>query len=234
MDGNSPGGGGGGGNEPDPTGSDGSYECVTYIVITTWYSQTCSASDCDEPVAIAQEQSTVTECGWSNGSDVAGADDDCEPEEGEIPIIEPEIPPDCESFKFVKTTTDAYWQEAAVKGIYFEVYILEPGATRRKYVKITYEQPIWFGMPTKTFDGTLISPGKAANVSANILNAAMSQTAHYFRGVRSSRTDVRNYFQRTLKSIMPFGGKANFNFTGSYLVTPSQYQVRYFGTGDCD
>lgn len=82
------GGGGGGGNDPG-SGGGSTYECTTYIVTTTWYSQACSASGCDAPVVIGIEESIETECGWTNENNAAGISDDCDPETGEIPIVRP-------------------------------------------------------------------------------------------------------------------------------------------------
>lgn len=80
----------GGGNDSGSGGSLPTYECSSYLVTTTWYSQACSPSGCEPPVEIGQEQSIVTECGWVNENEVAGSDSDCDPETGEIPIIQPD------------------------------------------------------------------------------------------------------------------------------------------------
>lgn len=80
--------GGGGGSDPS-TGSGPTYDCYSFLVTTTWYSQTCTRSGCEDPVEIGEEQSIVTECGWTSENNAAGTDDPCNPETGEIPIVEP-------------------------------------------------------------------------------------------------------------------------------------------------
>lgn len=91
-DGPTPGSGNSG--DPDPGSDNGaSYQCTTYLITTTWYTQVCAGGSCTETVA-SIEYSYETECGWSSGSEAAGLETGCEPEEGEIPIVEPEEPCD--------------------------------------------------------------------------------------------------------------------------------------------
>lgn len=77
----------GGGGDGGSGGEDSAYECHSYLVTNIWYSQACSSGVCDPPVEISRSQSIVTECGWTNGSTSADGSNDCEPDDGEIPII---------------------------------------------------------------------------------------------------------------------------------------------------
>ncbi len=77
---------GGGGNDPGSGGGP-TYECSSYLVTTTWYSQSCTREGCDPPVEIGQEQSIVTECGYVYENTAVGTENVCEPEVGEIPIV---------------------------------------------------------------------------------------------------------------------------------------------------
>jgi len=85
----SPGGGGNQDTGPDP-GSGSSYECTTYIVTTTWYSQACTSDGCEAPVVVGIEESVVTECGWTTVNSSSDSSGDCVPTDEEIPILIPE------------------------------------------------------------------------------------------------------------------------------------------------
>jgi len=83
---------GSGGPDEGDTGDNGSsvYECEDYIVTNKWYNKVCREGTCSTEL-VEITISVVTECGWSEVNESAGEDDECAPEEGEIPMID-EIP----------------------------------------------------------------------------------------------------------------------------------------------
>lgn len=83
---------GGGG---DPTGGDlppsngGGLSCTTYIITNTWYSQACGGGTCEEPIVTGRNSSVYTVCARESDLGEARGDgeDDCNPDEGEIPML---------------------------------------------------------------------------------------------------------------------------------------------------
>lgn len=144
------------------------------------------------------------------------------------------LPPSCESFNFVNTTSN--WQEAAVANIHFQVTVITPQGMFVNLV-VDYPQPILFGCPRNLVVGnTQITPGMAAELSARVLKLSMNQTVSKFGNKPVTSAIVKIYFESRLKHNYPLfipGARVNVN-ANNYSVTPTQYQTNAFGTGDCD
>ncbi len=96
---------GGGDTPPDANNppDSGGVSCETYIVTNTWYSQACGGGTCEEPIVTGRNSSVVTICNreGDKGEAAGGGENDCDPDEGEIPIAtEPlsEVNPDQTQF----------------------------------------------------------------------------------------------------------------------------------------
>ncbi len=143
-------------------------------------------------------------------------------------------PPSCESFNFRKTTSDAHWQEAAVKNIRFKIVVYTPPNNIRVTQSIVFPQAVLFGMPTNMVVGGNISPGMAAELSAEAIKVSMDETVDRYGGKYVSQLIVTNYFRERLienYQMMTNGGRVNFNSTSN--ITPTEYKTTLFGTGDC-
>ncbi len=85
---------GGGDTPPDANNppDSGGVSCETYIVTNTWYSQACGGGTCEEPIVTGRNSSVVTICNreGDTGEAAGGGEDDCDPDEGEIPILKPD------------------------------------------------------------------------------------------------------------------------------------------------
>lgn len=139
------------------------------------------------------------------------------------------VGPDPKSFNFQRKR-GSYWQEAAVIGIHFNIVVFEldpRGKVRTSELSIHFNQAVLFGLPANFKVGGMdVSPEVAAEVSARVLDKAMSDTAKHFYRTAGSRTDVEIYFKETLKkeySLYTQGGRVNFNAT-NYSVRPTYYK----------
>ncbi|PIE49373.1 MAG: hypothetical protein CSA39_03070 [Flavobacteriales bacterium] len=143
------------------------------------------------------------------------------------------VPPSCESFKYESTTS--LWQESAVQNIYFNVFLIDINGIKHKYT-ISFPEPILFGVPKNLVNGGNLSPGTAAEATANALNDVMSEISREYANSHASSTDVKIAFRERLtnsfKDYIP-GGRVNFNAT-NYTVIPTEYKVNTFGIGNCD
>ncbi len=141
----------------------------------------------------------------------------------------------CASFKFVKTTTDAYWQESAIVDIKLNVFVLDAGTGRVKSRPHTITRPVWFGIPTKLANGEIIQPGKASEMAAVAVTLAHRDIANDyidrdFVSDAQIENDFVNYVSLYLQAI---SGKCDFHGSGSPLVTPQNADYLIFGNGDC-
>ena len=155
------------------------------------------------------------------------------PENDEVEPEDIDIDPNCESFNFQQTSSN--WQESAVTNIRFRVIIVSPDGLYVNHV-VEFPQAVLFGCPINLSIGdTYISPGLAANVSAQALEQAMDETVKKFGNKSVTSMVVELYFKQRLKHNYPLfipGARVNFN-PSSYSVTPSPYQSS-FGNGDCN
>lgn len=145
------------------------------------------------------------------------------------------LPPSCESFNFTPSSDNSNWQQSAVKNIKFRVVVLTPQGAFVNY-DIRFPTPTLFGLPINTITYGDISPGFAAELSAQALQISMNETVALYGNQVVSEVVVRYYFIQRLKhnyQIMTNGGRVNFNsMTNS--VTPTEYVTNFLGTGDCD
>jgi hypothetical protein len=142
-------------------------------------------------------------------------------------------PPDCKSFNFRNTT--GLWQEAAVKNIRFQIYLINSNGIEYKY-SAGFPQAVLFGAPSDLTNGGTLSPGAVASISAKVLHKVMGHVARKYGNSQASETTVENYFKETLKNEYPNyipGGRINFN-ASSLSVIPSEYKTSAFGTGNCN
>lgn len=170
-----------------------------------------------------------------NGGGVyAGCED---PRHGCIYEIESNIlnlPPDCASFNYVKTTTDAYWQEAAIKNFRFNIVVYDNNVL--KSASFSFPEPILFGLPTQYGTGVTISQGEAAEISAGLLAQAIDNIGDRYARTSTSTAVIRSEFQKEVKKLYErISGRVNFNYQGSNsLITIKEYKTKLFGTGSCN
>lgn len=143
------------------------------------------------------------------------------------------LPPDCESFNFVNTSTN--WQEAALTNVHFQVSVVSPSGIYVNHV-VEFPQPILFGVPRHlSIGGATISPGLAAWLSAKALRISMNETVKKYGNKPVTYMIVDLYFEQRLKHNYPLvtsGGRVNIHPT-TISVTPTPYQTNAFGIGDC-
>jgi len=142
--------------------------------------------------------------------------------------------PSCESFNFTRSG-NLNWQQAAVKNIKFRVVLINQNGIFNHH-DIRFSTPTLFGLPVNTIMYGDISPGFAAELSAQAISISMSETVAMYGNQAVSETVVRYYFISRLKhnyQIMTNGGRVNFNMQNS-PVTPTEYLTNAFGTGNCD
>ncbi len=146
-----------------------------------------------------------------------------------------DIGPSCESFNFTKIHEESTWQEAAVKNVTFKVVVLTPEGLKKTY-DISFPQPILFGMPANMINGGDISPGLAAELSAQALQLSMNETVSRYGNTQFPQSIVESYFKERLKYNYPLvtnGGRVNFN-PMAYDVIPTEFETNMFGNGNCD
>jgi hypothetical protein len=157
-----------------------------------------------------------------------------EPENDDIEEEDLVIAPDCESFNFVPTNSN--WQESAVLNIHFQINVISPAGIFVNHL-LEFPQAVLFGCPITLYVGnTYISPGIAANTSAQALKISMNETVKKFGNKPVSGMIIETYFKQRLKYNYPLfipGGRVNFN-ANNFSVIPTQYQTNAFGTGDCN
>ena len=145
-------------------------------------------------------------------------------------------PPDCKSFNY-KVTVNNVWQEAAVRDIYFHIWIVadDIDGTRYKYT-VRLSGTTLFGAPKNFTYGGEVGTGIRSEISARALDEAMRETAHRYAGTYVNPSVVESYFKERLKYNFPLfipGGRVNFNIQNSN-VTPSNYVASWRGYGNCN
>ena len=153
--------------------------------------------------------------------------------EAEEEINLPTLAPSCESFNFEAVGT-ANWQSSLVKNIGFTIILLTPSNISVSN-DINYPQPIEFGCPQTLLGGLQISPGRAANLSSQVLKNTINLVVRKFGNKKATNLMVKILFEKKLKDNYPltiFGGRVNFNSTSNKI--PTQYQTNALGTGNCD
>jgi len=135
--------------------------------------------------------------------------------------------PDPDSFRF---TTRGNWQTAAVKDIHFSIVLVEitPKGIRFEYKnRVLISNVTLFGMPSTLSKGPRsISNEVASELTADIVNLAMRNTAKRFYKSTASPMEVEQYFRNELSkeySIRIPGARVNFN-SMNYLDTPTIFR----------
>lgn len=146
-----------------------------------------------------------------------------------------ENPPSCESFNFQPDGTNN--QESVVKGIYFNIILI---STQYPYVHNQYQIKITNGVrftaPMNLTLGGDLSSGSLAEVSAAALNQSMRETAIKYANKKVDPNIVLSYFKQRITYNYPRfvpGGRAQTN-PSTYVSTPTNYKVSYFGYGNCN
>ena len=123
--------------------------------------------------------------------------------------------PDPDSFNFKRR---GLWQEAATKGLYFNIALVEisPRGVRTTYKHtVMFNQAILFGLPANLKVGdTDISAELAAEMTATVVDRVMSKTSKKFARTTASPMQVEQYFRAELKreySMYLPGGRVQFN-----------------------
>ncbi|QCX00222.1 hypothetical protein FGM00_08905 [Aggregatimonas sangjinii] len=197
-----------------------SAKCQTmYIVITDGYSDGSSDS---------YIIGTYQECDGGGGGGGGNWDG------GNLVDNEEDIlPPSCKSFDFKQDVDGLNWQESAVKGIYFKVYLTY---TTPPYLEYSYtvrlNEPVLFGAPMEGRHGELPS-GKLASASAHFLNEMMKKTVDKYDRTRVNPSVVEAYFKDELRDEYNkyiVGGRVNTNYMGN--LNPTTYRATTDGGFD--
>ncbi len=147
------------------------------------------------------------------------------------------IGPSCKSFNYQNTSSN--WQEASVVNIRFNIVVIEivAGIRVKKVIPITFPQPTRFGVPRRFVNGTVISSGLAAELSAKAIADSIDDVISRYNNLLTNSTDViRSHFIERLKHNFrerTNGGRVNFNDMSSGL-TSTQYKTFAFLSDNCD
>ncbi len=138
--------------------------------------------------------------------------------------------PNPKSFQFsTKKGSKKVWQEAAVTGLYFDVFLSRSGPngiTMEYDFRVVFPQAILFTVPTMLDVGkTPISREIAAEETARIIQSVIWDTVKKFLGTNSAEMYIKQYFERRLKAEYPMGiPGARVNFNSMYhTVTPEVF-----------
>jgi len=143
------------------------------------------------------------------------------------------LPPSCESFNFIKTTS--LWQVALVKNISFTIVLLDGKGAHITH-RISYPQAISFGAPTNLqMGGANLTAGMVATISARALQTSIQDVVDKYARMEVPETVVDLYFRERLVKNYNFyisGGRANFNSTENLPATEYKTNLLFFD--DCD
>jgi hypothetical protein len=140
----------------------------------------------------------------------------------------------CSSFTYRNTASN--WQEAGVSGLRFKMVWIG-GSNSGIEISVTLGAPLIFGLPIQRADGTIYSPGKAAEMSAEAVSYATALTAQMlkYEPYIPSTLTVETMFKNNIKLFMlNYAGTAGATGSGSpeIVTKPAKYQI--FGHGDCE
>lgn len=143
----------------------------------------------------------------------------------------------CSSFNFVRTTSN--WQEAAVYDVRLKIVFYDASTNSYRTTKIslgTQNRPLWFGLPVTRYDGTAYTAGQAAELAAEcVQNAADVVTSLFVNNPSVTPQQLQSEYLKQIKNFMlSYGGRCDYNGSGSSSVVPKKAQYNFFGTGDCD
>ncbi len=144
--------------------------------------------------------------------------------------------PDCESFNFVAAPGAGAYQ-AVLLNIHFNISIVNPAQLSTYTIPLSFPQATLFTVATYLASTNIsITPGQAAHLSAMALHISMKETAAEFVSLPSTEMMARIFFRsRSIHNhrIVTLGGTVNFNAT-NYSVSPTQYNARMSGIGNCN
>jgi len=120
---------------------------------------------------------------------------------------------DCSAISYRQTGTPN-WQEAGIRNIRLQmVWVGDPGSGNQLPLRI-YVPQVVAGLPLKYANGTAISPGVAASLTAQMIDLAKVFTYQEFEYApyRPDDATITNYFRKKLNELMVAkGGTAGVN-----------------------
>ncbi|MFM9836975.1 MAG: hypothetical protein ACKVOQ_01855 [Cyclobacteriaceae bacterium] len=141
---------------------------------------------------------------------------------------------DCASFSFIPTNST--WQEAAVYNIRFRVRFYSYPLNTVTFRDVIISKPVWFGLPTERYDGTIVQSGEASEIAAQaVQNASNIVHSMFIESPAVLTSTLENAFMKEIQLFMTaLGGRADFNGSGSSQVVPRDAQYKLFGNGNCN
>lgn len=109
------------------------------------------------------------------------------------------------------------------------------GVRVKKVHPISFPQPIKFGVPAVLYNGSVISPELAAELSAEAIKQSINEIKDSYEGLLANTEDLRLEFMDALrKNQREFanGGRMNFNDMTS-ILKPTQYQTSALWDDEC-
>lgn len=201
------------------------YEVLTWErqCITT-FTQYGNTTDCREWFLIGSY--LIGNCFASDEGNGGGT------ETAYAPISEDGL--DCSSFDFRSTASN--WQEAGLTNARVKfrwIGTLKHGES----ISITLGAPIVIGLPKVRQDGTVYSPGKAAELAAEASDFAHDMTAQLLKALRYKPQDyvIEQTYRKWLNEfINNYGGNASRIGSGSPNIVFKNAQYSFLGNGNCD
>ncbi len=145
-------------------------------------------------------------------------------------------PPSCKSFKFERVTGTYF--EALVKNIKFKIVLIEinnAGVKVKKVHSINFPQATKFGVPAVLSNGSVITTGLAAELSAKAIKESINEIKDSYEGLLVNTESLRLEFMDALRKNQreyANGGRVNFNDMTSNL-SPTEYQTSAFWDDKC-
>ncbi|RPE12899.1 hypothetical protein EGT74_04970 [Chitinophaga lutea] len=154
----------------------------------------------------------------------------------------------CSSFNFVeivKVDPEGFgggWQECAVTNLRFTVVLIDLNTMEVKNrIPVKIDSPMYFGMRIRGWSDEHISPGKAAELSAQAVNDASDRVIReYKNNLTVLPGQLQAKFIEYIKSNMVSAGGGRADFTGSNTtifrpVNAAEYKIPFisdlFGSG---
>jgi len=199
-------------------------------VTTNWYTRTCfyyldGTSDCTPWIYTGS-----TTQNYCLGSGTGGYPTDVYNESSESSLNV-----DCKSFAYTKTST-ANWQEAGLNNIRLK-WVWAAGSNSGM-VKELYINHIVFGLPTKYADGTTLTPGKAATITAQLIDYVKGEVYYEFRNspYYPSNEEIITFFRNAMHAAMIIkGGTAGMTGTGSpAIIFKNEERSNWTNPYDCN
>lgn len=149
------------------------------------------------------------------------------------------LPPSCQAFDY-SNVANANWQAAATKNIVAIIGFYDIATGEFKTAPILFPQPIYFEMPIYSpSNGGYISPGKAAELTAEAIGAAIGRAKYYFSFTNASTSQVQAKLWEYIRDEMNngshiIGGKASFTPPLGFNGGIKDYESYWFLPDDCN